>query len=54
MVDVREYQSSDLDECRRLYGQLVEHHRNIYHDQTIGGADPGTGFESTWPFPSAS
>ncbi len=45
-MDVREYRSADLDACRRLYAQLVEHHREIYDDATIGGDDPGAGFES--------
>jgi GNAT superfamily N-acetyltransferase len=44
-VDIREYQSTDVDGCRRLYAQLVEHHREIYHDPTIGGAVPGSGFD---------
>jgi GNAT superfamily N-acetyltransferase len=44
-VNIREYGSSDLDECRRLYAQLVEHHRAIYHDPSIGGDDPGAGFD---------
>jgi GNAT superfamily N-acetyltransferase len=45
-VVIREYEQDDLDECRRLYVQLVEHHRWIYDDPSIGGADPGAGFDS--------
>jgi GNAT superfamily N-acetyltransferase len=50
-VNIREYGPSDLDECRRLYAQLVEHHRDIYHDPTIGGADPGSGFDDYLALP---
>jgi GNAT superfamily N-acetyltransferase len=42
---IREYLPGDLDACRALYAQLVEHHREIYGDQTIGGDDPGSGFD---------
>lgn len=44
-MQVREYRSDDLDACRHLYAQLVEHHREIYDDSTIGGDDPGSGFD---------
>lgn len=44
-VEVREYRSTDRDACRGLYAQLVEHHREIYADPTIGGGDPGGGFD---------
>ena len=44
-MNVREYRSTDLDACRGLYAQLVEHHREIYADPTIGGDDPGGGFD---------
>jgi GNAT superfamily N-acetyltransferase len=44
-VKIREYQPTDVDACRRLYAQLVQHHREIYDDVTIGGEDPGTGFD---------
>jgi GNAT superfamily N-acetyltransferase len=50
-VDVREYQSDDLDGCRNLYAQLVEHHREIYNDPTIGGDDPGGGFDAYLALP---
>lgn len=44
-MEIREYQTTDVEACRRLYGQLVQHHREIYDDATIGGDDPGTGFD---------
>lgn len=48
---VREFRSTDLDACRGLYAQLVEHHREIYADPTIGGDDPGAGFDEYLALP---
>jgi GNAT superfamily N-acetyltransferase len=45
-VVIREYEQDDLDECRRLYAQLVEYNWWIYDDPSIGGADSGAGFDS--------
>jgi N-acetylglutamate synthase-like GNAT family acetyltransferase len=45
-IIVRQYDPSDLDECRRLWVELVEHHRTIYNDQSIGGNKPGLYFDS--------
>jgi len=50
-VDMREFRGTDLDACRRLYAQLVEHHREIYADATIGGDDPGAGFDDYLALP---
>lgn len=50
-MDVREYRSDDLGACRSLYAQLVEHHREIYADPTIGGDDPGGGFDDYLALP---
>jgi GNAT superfamily N-acetyltransferase len=44
-VKIRQYQADDVDACRRLYAQLVQHHREIYDDATIGGDNPGAGFD---------
>lgn len=44
-VKVRVYEPSDRAACRALYAELVEHHREIYADPTIGGDDPGSGFD---------
>jgi len=44
-VEIRDYGPADLDACRGLYAQLVEQHREIYADATIGGDDPGAGFD---------
>lgn len=44
-VTVRPYRPTDHGDCRSLWAQLVERHRELYADPTIGGADPGAGFE---------
>src|SRR2546430_12197332 len=44
-VTVREYAPNDYQACRRLWVELTEHHRKIYGDRTIGGDDPGSGFD---------
>jgi ribosomal protein S18 acetylase RimI-like enzyme len=38
---IREYRPADLDRCRELWGSLVQRHRDIYEDPTIGGSNPG-------------
>jgi GNAT superfamily N-acetyltransferase len=50
-VEIREYRASDLAACRELYSQLVEHHREIYDDGSIGGDDPGSGFDDYLALP---
>jgi GNAT superfamily N-acetyltransferase len=50
-VDIRAFRPTDLDACRDLYTQLVEHHREIYADPTIGGDDPGAGFDEYLALP---
>jgi GNAT superfamily N-acetyltransferase len=44
-VEIRPYEPSDIQACRALYAELVEHHRAIYDDPSIGGDDPGAGFD---------
>jgi GNAT superfamily N-acetyltransferase len=44
-VLLREYDPGDYHACRRLWTELTEHHRQIYGDATIGGDDPGAGFD---------
>jgi len=44
-VIVRDYADSDYDACRSLWAELTAYHRDIYEDPSIGGADPGTGFD---------
>jgi GNAT superfamily N-acetyltransferase len=42
---VREYRSEDYPACRSLWVELTEHHRRLYEDPSIGGDDPGQGFD---------
>lgn len=44
-VTVRTYRPCDLDACRALWTELVERHREIYGDPTIGGTEPGLYFD---------
>ncbi len=41
----RQYQDTDLQQCRNLWQELVEHHREIYADVSIGGGEPGILFD---------
>lgn len=43
---VRGYASGDYSACRSLWVELTEQHRRIYEDASIGGDDPGAGFDS--------
>ena len=43
---IRDYQPIDYDMCRALWKELTERHREIYGDPSIGGDDPGQGFEA--------
>ena len=44
-VLVRDYSEGDYGACRSLWAELTEYHRNIYGDPSIGGDDPGAGFD---------
>jgi len=44
-VIVRDYAEGDYDACRSLWAELTEYHRSIYGDRSIGGDDPGAGFD---------
>ena len=44
-VTIRPYRPLDHRACRRLWAELIEAHREIYDDASLGGADPGAGFE---------
>lgn len=44
-VLVRDYVAADYPTGRGLWAELTEHHRRIYEDPTIGGEDPGAGFD---------
>jgi GNAT superfamily N-acetyltransferase len=45
LVLVRDYADGDYAACRLLWVELTEHHRRIYKDPSIGGDDPGSGFD---------
>jgi ribosomal protein S18 acetylase RimI-like enzyme len=42
---IRKYQDKDREQCRSLWRELTEHHREIYQDQTIGGEHPEDHFD---------
>lgn len=44
-VVVRDYTPADHAAGRMLWVELTEHHRRLYDDPSIGGDDPGTGFD---------
>jgi N-acetylglutamate synthase-like GNAT family acetyltransferase len=46
VVTVRHYRPEDLDSCRSLWTDLTEWHRQLYADDSIGGANPGEGFDA--------
>jgi len=44
-IAVRDYRDSDYEVCRSLWGELAQHHADIYGDAAIAGDDPGRGFD---------
>jgi len=42
---IRSYQSGDREQCRNLWKELTEWHREIYGDSTIGGEHPEDHFD---------
>ena len=44
-VCIRKFQPSDLDSCRSLWRELVEWHRTLYEDNTVGGEHPEMYFD---------
>jgi ribosomal protein S18 acetylase RimI-like enzyme len=44
-VAVREYRESDYAAVRSLYGELAQHHAEIYGDSSIAGNDPSRGMD---------
>jgi GNAT superfamily N-acetyltransferase len=51
-VSIREYADTDYPQCRSLWRELVERHRLIYEDPTIGVPDPGEGIDCYLASPS--
>jgi GNAT superfamily N-acetyltransferase len=50
-IVVRDYAMADHSVCRMLWVELTEHHRRIYEDSSIGGDDPGSGFDGYLAMP---
>jgi GNAT superfamily N-acetyltransferase len=50
-VSVREYAPGDYHVCRGLWAELTDHHRQLYGDPSIGGDDPGSGFDEYLEIP---
>jgi ribosomal protein S18 acetylase RimI-like enzyme len=46
MATIRRYRPDDLADCRSLWADLTDWHRRLYADPTIGGDDPGAGFDA--------
>ncbi len=44
-LEIRTYVPTDRESCRRLWKELTEWHRQIYHDQSIGGPHPEDSFD---------
>jgi ribosomal protein S18 acetylase RimI-like enzyme len=44
-VGVRPYRPTDHSACRRLWAEFIEQQRAFHNDPTLGGSDPGAGFE---------
>jgi N-acetylglutamate synthase-like GNAT family acetyltransferase len=44
-VSIRPYEAKDLEPCRALWAELVQHHRELYNDATLGGDNPGLEFD---------
>jgi ribosomal protein S18 acetylase RimI-like enzyme len=44
-MKIRGYIQKDLEQCRSLWVELVQHHRDIYNDPSIGGDNPGLEFD---------
>jgi len=42
---IRKYENQDKEQCRTLWRELTEWHREIYQDSTIGGEHPEDCFD---------
>jgi N-acetylglutamate synthase-like GNAT family acetyltransferase len=45
-VTIRSFEEQDSASCRALWAELTRSHRALYDDPTIGGDDPGSGFDA--------
>lgn len=46
MSTIRRYSLEDLEQCRSLWTDLTGWHRQLYADDSIGGADPAASFDA--------
>ena len=44
-MSIRAYNPSDIEQCRSLWAEMVQRHRDIYDDPSIGGDNPGLEFD---------
>jgi N-acetylglutamate synthase-like GNAT family acetyltransferase len=44
-VAIRPFEEQDRSACRGLWAELTRSHRALYDDSSIGGDDPGSGFD---------
>lgn len=44
-ITIRKYRDTNREECRSLWRELIEWHREIYQDSTIGGEHPEDYFD---------
>jgi GNAT superfamily N-acetyltransferase len=45
-VTIRPFDEQDSSACRALWAELTRSHRALYDDPSIGGDDPGSGFDA--------
>ena len=45
-MTIRPFEAEDTGACRALWGELTRAHRALYDDASIGGDDPGSGFDA--------
>ena len=45
-MTIRPFEEQDTGACRALWGELTRAHRALYDDASIGGDDPGSGFDA--------
>jgi ribosomal protein S18 acetylase RimI-like enzyme len=46
VATIRRFRPEDREQCRSLWADLTEWHRQLYGDESIGGPDPGAGFDA--------
>jgi N-acetylglutamate synthase-like GNAT family acetyltransferase len=46
VATIRRYRPEDLEDCRSLWTDLTDWHRGLYAEPSIGGDDPGAGFDA--------